>query len=280
MRKSILLALFFLCNAVFAQTPAAKDVIGKMMSAIDGMKTARYVLEKQERIGRKLSRSQVIVKLNVIPLKVYVYSVEPNPGAEVLYIKGENNDNVMVKANKFPYVTLNLGLQNSLLRSNQHHIMSDVGFNYLGRILKNNIEKTPDVFFNSLSTEGLIDYKGKSYYKLVIENKSYAYYNYEVKKGENVSTIAEKLNVSDYMILHLNPGLNDYYDVHVGQRLKVPNSYAKKIILYVDKTTMLPFVQFIYDDKGLYEQYEMSSFVLNPVISPAEFTPKYKDYHF
>jgi len=39
-------------------------------------------------------------------------------------------------------------------------------------------------------------------------------------------------------------------------------------------------VQQIYDDKGLYEQYMFSSFMLNPVILPAEFTTKYKDYHF
>jgi outer membrane lipoprotein-sorting protein len=45
-------------------------------------------------------------------------------------------------------------------------------------------------------------------------------------------------------------------------------------------TTWLPLKQLIYDSKGLYEKYEMKSFMLNPPFSDAEFTPEYKDYKF
>jgi LysM repeat protein len=278
--RNVLLALVFLCTAAVAKSQTAKELMGKMIYAMDHLKTARYALEKQERFGRKMVTSEVLVKLNVSPLKVYLYSISPNPGAEVLYVRGFNNDNVMVKANKFPYVTLNLGLHNSLLRDNQHHTMSDVGFSYLGRVLKGNIEKTPETFYNSLTFEGSIDYKGKSYYKLTIDNKNFGYTTYEVRKGETITSVSDKLHVNDYMVLSVNPTISDYHDVRPGQKIKVPNSYAKRIVLYVDKHNYLPLVQYIYDDKGLYEFYEMSSFVLNPSISPIEFTPKYKDYNF
>lgn len=275
-----ILFLSFLFNATAQTTPTAKELIGQVLKSIESLKTARYSLHKQERIGHKMVESDILVKLHVNPLKVYVYSVSPNPGAEVLYVKGENNNNVKVRTNSFPYVTLNLNIHNSLLRSNQHHTMSDVGFNYLLNVISGNIVKNPDQFYNSLSSEGLIDYKGRQYYKLIIDNKNYGYTTYQVKKGENVSSISEKLGVSDYMVLHLNPNLSDYNDVHPGQRIKVPNSYAKRIILYIDKITELPLVQLIYDEKGLFENYEMSSFVPNANLSPAEFTPEYKDYHF
>jgi outer membrane lipoprotein-sorting protein len=280
MRISVVYALLMVFTSLHGENPTAKEIMTQMISAIDNLKTARYSLKKQERIGRRIVSSEIIVKLNVSPLKVYVYSVDPNPGAEVLYVRGENKDNVMVKANKFPYITLNLGMHNSLLRSNQHHTMGDVGFNYLGNILKANIAKVPETFYNSLIYEGLIEYKGRSFHKLVIENKNFGYVWYDVKKGETVTSIADKLSVSDFMILQVNPVINDYNDIRPGQKIKVPTAYAKRIVLYVDKVYMLPLVQFIYDDKGLYEYYEMSSFVYNPAFNPAEFTPGYKDYKF
>jgi len=50
--------------------------------------------------------------------------------------------------------------------------------------------------------------------------------------------------------------------------------------LYIDKTNYLPVVQIIYDDKGLFGQYEYNSLIVNPVFAPDEFTSKFKDYKF
>ncbi len=282
MKKFLANFLFLIATSalVQAQTIPAKDLMNKMVAAMDNIKTARYGLQKQERIGKKMVQSDIIVKLNASPTKIYVYSVSPNPGAEALYVRGENNNNVAVSANKFPYVTLNMSPHNSLLRANQHHTILDIGFSYLNSILKSYIATKGDGFYSWLTNEGLIDYKGKQYYKLIIDNKGFGFSSYEVKKGETLTSIASRLNISDYMTLTLNPQCTSYDDVRKGQKIKVPNSYAKRIVLYVEKNTFLPLVQFIYDDKGLFENYELSSFILNPTFQPAEFTTTYKDYHF
>jgi outer membrane lipoprotein-sorting protein len=263
------------------QNPVApKDYLTKMITAMDNVKTAKYNLHKVERVGKKTVESEIIVKLSTNPSCVYIYSVSPNPGAEVLWVKGQNNDKVKVSPNKFPFITLDMNTSNTLLRQDQHHTTPDIGFAFLSNVLKDYISKIGENFYKNVSYEGLIDWKGKQYYKIVIDNVGYGYTIYSIKRGESITNIAAKLGVSDYMIMTLNPNLADYNDARPGQKIKVPTAYAKKIVLYLDKLNYLPMGQYIYDDKGLFEQYELSSFILNPVISPAEFTPKYPGYKF
>jgi hypothetical protein len=278
--RAILALLLFLPGWIYSQTSPEKDLMGKMISAMDNLKTARYSLRKQERFDGKMMETEVLVKLNTHPLKVYVYSVKPNPGAEVLYADGLNDGQVAVSANKFPYVTINMSPHNSLLRANQHHTILDMGFSYLNKILKEYINKRGESFYQSLDVEGTVEWKGKSYFKLTLENKNFGYGTYDVRRKEDITSIAEKLHVSDFMILNLNPICRNYNDVRPGQRIKVPLAYAKRIVLYVDKQSFLPMVQFIYDDKGLFEFYEFNSFVQDPVFSPQEFSTKNKGYKF
>ncbi len=276
----------FLCIICFislkavSQTPSAKDILSKMLIAGESVKTARYSLKKQEKIGSELIESEMNAKLQTSPYRVYVYNIKPTNGSEVLFKAGENNGDAYVNPNSFPYVNLNLNPNNSLLRKEQHHTLNDLGFFYISNILKNQLKKDGAKFYTYLTYDGEVEWNGKKMYKLTIDNRSFGHFNYQVQKGENITTIAKKLNVSDYMILSLNPKAKFYDDVKPGMQLKVPNSYARKIVLYVDKLNFLPLGQFIYDDKGLYEKYEMHNFILNPVFRNEEFTSTYKDYHF
>ena len=103
---------------------------------------------------------------------------------------------------------------------------------------------------------------------------------YTVKKNEKLSDIAKKLYLNDYSIMLLNSAIGDLDDVKEGQVIKIPNFYARKIEFYMDRATGLPLRQLIYDQNGLYEKYEMKSFLLNPVFKPEEFSPEYKEYGF
>lgn len=155
-----------------------------------------------------------------------------------------------------------------------------MGFGYLKTIIRNNIAKKGEMFYTQAIYEGIVDWKGREFYKVVLDNRDFSYFTYEVQKGENLSSIANKFSVSDYMIMEANKSIKWYDDVKKGEKIKVPNTYARRIVLYLDKIYYLPFVQQIYDDKGLFEQFEMSSFIHNPNFDPAEFTPNYRDYHF
>ena len=66
----------------------------------------------------------------------------------------------------------------------------------------------------------------------------------------------------------------------MGQVIQIPNVYAKKNILYIDKKLKLPVRMEMYDDKGFFERYEISQIEVNPVIPPEEFSENYKDYGY
>ena len=52
------------------------------------------------------------------------------------------------------------------------------------------------------------------------------------------------------------------------------------MILHIDQETMLPVTMKIFDEKGLYEQYEYKNVSINPVLQEKEFTSGYESYGF
>jgi LysM repeat protein len=274
-------AFLFYGSLLFSQDLSAKQLLNKSIAAMDSIKRAKYILSKQERlINNKMFETELIVKVQPQPTKVYLYSLKPNPGAEALWVEGKNSGNVLINPNRFPFMNISLQPYSALLRDDQHHTILNVGFQYINTILKTHIAKDSSYFYSCVSYDGDINWNGRAYYKITIDNKKFDYVTYEVQKGETLTSIAKKLTINDYMILCNNPKINNYNDVKAGQKIIIPNSYARKIIFYIDKINFLPLCQFVYDDKGLYEKYEMNSFLLNPTIDPEEFTSKHKGYGF
>lgn len=281
MRQLLLIPCLLLCHFASAQKKmTARELFDSMLTAMEKVKTCTYVLDIEERVFGQIGNAQYLAKVNVSPLKIYTYSVHPNPGAEALYVEGVNNDKILVNPNKFPYINLSLSVNSMLLRKPHLFNILQMGFSYFHDILKKNIIKKGEKFYASLVIKDDIIYHKKEYHVLEIHNHEFGYMSYKVQKGENVTDISNKLLVNDHMILELNEVIDDYDDVKPGQIIKVPNSFAKKIILYLDKTTHLPLVQIIHDDKGFYSRIEFSSFILNPVIHKEEFTRNYPKYKF
>lgn len=279
----LLLVLPFLLvvNSASAQNYTARQVFTNMLLAMEKMRTAKYTFHSQERVRGILSEGIVKIKVCTGPYRVYMYGVKPNKGMEVLYVAGTNSNEAKVNTHGFPYINLNLDPFGSIMRKNQHHTAVDGGFAYLGTKLRGYQSKMGEDFYKHLSTEGVVTYHGQLYYKLTIDNSNgYGYSTYVAKAGETVTSIATKLHLSDFMVLELNPAIDFYDDVKPGQKLKVPTAYGKKLVFLVSKANNLPLVQYIYDDKGLYEFYELTDFQLNPVFNSNEFSPHFKDYSF
>ncbi|MBL0343032.1 MAG: DUF1571 domain-containing protein [Bacteroidetes bacterium] len=251
-----------------------------MMHGIDQVRTATYVLNLDERVYDKPHTCGYIVKLQVKPLKIYAYCVNPNPGAEALYVEGQNTKKILINPNRFPYININLSVNSMLLRKTHQYTMLQLGFDYLHGLLKKYHDKQGPEFYRRLSVKEDVLFDKKDYFVLEINNPDFGYLNYKVLKGENVTSIAQKFLANDHMILEANRDISDYDDVSAGQIIKVPNSFAKRIVFYIDKVHFLPLVQIIYDDKGFYTRIEFTSFVLNPLIKDEEFTRSYSKYNF
>jgi outer membrane lipoprotein-sorting protein len=253
-----------------------RELIDKIFAAVDNVKTVRYNLQCNERIKGKMQHTESKVKLQISPRKLYLYI----KGIEVLWVQGQNNGNALVNPNSFPYINLNLDPYGSLMRADQHHTIHEMGYQYLYDILRDGYKKAGDnlnKYFTVMPDE---KHNGRDCYKLAITFPDFAWIPYTVKKGENLTTIARKLRVSEYMVLENNPKLGGYNDVKEGQVIKVPNAYAKMTLLLVDKEHMLPVNNKVFDDRGLFETYEYFDLKVNPPIAPEEFTKTYKDYNF
>jgi len=276
-----LLVTILISMQAFAQHKDAGEVINKMIYACDNLVSSSFVLKSTERLkDGDLHESEVIVKLQRNPLKIYIYCINPNPGAEGLWRIGELNNHVLVNPNGFPFFNLKLNTHNPLLRKGQHHTIEEMGFDYISNVFKHYLEKSGEELIKRFSVQSDVQFDGRNCIQLVYENPSFGYNLYAASIGESLTSIAQGNFVSDYMLLCLNTEIKGYDKVKPGQAIKLPVTYGKKIVLYLDHYSFLPLVQMIYDEKGLYEKYEFNSFLLNPKFSDEDFGPQNPKYGF
>lgn len=275
----VLLLSLCISKGSFAQKPTltAKEAVFKMVKSIHDLERLKYSLKIIERGKKGFNHYESSVKLNRKPRKIYLYI----KGIELLWVDGWNNNKAYVKPNSFPYVNLSLDPLGFLMRQDQHHTLNEMGVDYFASIIEYIALKKMEHFDTYFKLESEERVNNRPCYKIIIDNKDFGYENYTVGDNESITSIARKLHISEYMILEVNPKLNDYFHIlKKGQVLKVPNAYAKHVTLYIDQLYFLPISIKILDDKGLYEQYDYHFLQVNPKIDDAEFTKTYKDYKF
>jgi hypothetical protein len=199
---------------------------------------------------------------------------------EVLFVSGQNNNEAFIRPSSFPWTTISLNPNGSTMRADQHHTIFEMGFSQILNITDFMLKKYGKQAETMLKLNGTTSFNGLTCYNLALENPNFRYTDYTILKGENLLTIAAKFRISEYMILEKNAELDSYTDVDAGQKIKIPTDYASKIGLLLDQKTNLPVQIKVYDDKGLFEQYEYRNLQVNPTFNAAEFTKTYKDYKF
>lgn len=278
MRLNILILLFAYASIGSTDYVSSKIILEKMMEQIQSIKTLRYHVHSKERIDGKYLEVYAEAKLNVEPLKLYVKN--PEKKLELLYVAGTNDEDAFVSPGKFPYITLSLNPYNNIMRKDQHHTIKELGFNYMGVMLSKTFPTDAKQFEKLFINAGTVTWKGHTCYKIFSDNADFKYVPYKVRKGDTVKSISYKFNCGEYRILERNPTVPMNKIIDEGKIITVPNSYASKILLFVDVVSYLPVGIFIYDNEGLYESYEFSNVDVNTVIKPEEFQRNYKGYNF
>ncbi len=270
----------FLLVSFIQSTPKARELAEQMLAAGKQVQTLKFTMQKQERIKGKLQMERSNVKLQVKPYKVYIKSEKPSTGMEVLFVAGQNGNDAYIRPSSFPWTTISLDPMGNTMRAGQHHTIFEMGFNQILNITDFLLKKYGTQTENMLKLNGTTTWDGHNCYQLTLDNPNFKYLNYTVQKGETLLTIASRLKISEYMILENNPSIENYRDVKAGQIIRIPSDYARKITIYLDQKTSLPVVISVFDDKGLFEQYEYHNLQVNPPLKDAEFTKGYKDYKF
>jgi len=252
----------------------------QMLEKNKTIKTLKYTMIMQERIKGKFFKTKMDNKINVSPLKVYFKQEYPDKDLELLFVTGWNENRCKIKKSRL--IKLNLDPFGSLIRKNQHNTIYCSGFTYTFNVMEFLLKKYgDDKAKNIVKNDGLVKTEdGTICYKITLEEPNFKYFNYTIKKGETISTVAKKYFVSEYMILENNPACDWYDDVKEGQVIKVPEIYCKKMVLYLNKATTMPAIIKLYDEKGLFEQYEFYNLIINPVFAPSEFNPDFPGYGF
>lgn len=279
-RILLIIALLFLSvNTTFVTAQnEALNILQKVSASAQNVKTLQYNAVMNERIGKKMVEKVSFFKINVSPFKVFVKQSFIGITIEGIFMEGYNKNEMLVATVGFPWIQLNIDPLSKRVRDNHHHTIYETGFKYFVEIVDKTLEKHKNELVCTLEKDEIKN--GRNCYKVVIDNPGFKFISYKVKKGETLTSISKREYISDYMLLEKNPDIDYYDEVEEGQNILIPNAYAKKMILYVDKENMLPVVISIFDDKGLYAEYAYKNLVINPVYTYDEFSAKNKQYHF
>ena len=279
----IIVAALSSVNAKAQQTSQTRTIVNNMMDAIKKAKGYTYVMRGSEKyIGKKEFKvTDLYTKVNNSPRKVFArVENEPNKGTEMLYGEGERDGKIQVKAGRF-IPGVKLSPFSGLLTKDQHHTLLSAGFMFVWKVINDGVKRAEAQkgFDQVFKYVGDVTFNGKKCYKIVVEDPTYAITTYTAKKGETLYSIAQKLLVPEYNIMEMN-GLKGFDDDLGGKVLKVPTSFAKKSVLFIDKENNFPIYQEMGDNNGIFEKYEYSNLVINPAFAEDEFTTDFKDYHF
>lgn len=279
MRHIILFILGIQFFQLHAQHANCKDIVERMIKAIDETKTLSFNFKQLARINNSMKKSELNARIQVNPRKIYIQMTYPKERVELLY-NSEKSDKVLVKPNSFPFIPIELDPFNNLLREDNHHTIFELGYTFMGAVIKQAVTVAGKDFDKYFECKGTVNFEGRECFAVVITYDDFKFIDYTVKPGENLRKIAHDKKISDYMILENNPKIKDYDDVKPGQVIKIPNGYAKKTILYIDKEHYLPIMMAMFDDKGLYERFEYRNLKVNPKFPDTEFLKHHKDYGF
>jgi hypothetical protein len=248
-----------------------------MIKSIDTINTLEYELHAKELIDGHIFYTHSRVKLQKEPFCVYNYVVAPDKGAEVLFVS--KNKLALVNPNGFPFINLKLNPYGKLIRKNQHHTLFDAGFDNVKNIVLSVIEllrKSSEKYILNL---GVKQINNKKCQVLKVVNPDFSFSEYIVQEGEDVESIADKLNLSSYLILVKNK-LSFYNDVTQGDRIQIPNSYGEQFEIWIDLQSSLPIVQKVFINNKLFEHYEFKNIIINPEFSIDEFKKSNTEYNF
>lgn len=289
MKKSFLTLTLIVAVALmnFSGTKApesqTRTIVNKMLAAINAHKGVTFNMRSEERLngGKGLRGGLIQNKINISPKKIYLKMIEdPNKGTEILYIEGQNDGKAIVNAGKM-IPTLKLKPFSSLLTKDQHHTLLSSGFTIVGKIVSQGMQKADaqGKFDDVFKYVGDVTWNNRNCYKLVIEDPTWGYTTYTAQKGENMYKIALKFLIPEYSMVETS-GVKNFEEDLGGKTLKIPTSYSKKTVMYIDKENMFPIFQEVSDDKGIFERYSFFNLVVNPAFKADEFTEDFGEYNF
>lgn len=234
----------------------------------------------KERFNTKFTIEKADIKLLYHPWKIYMKQEYPNKGLEVLYIEGENNNKAIVNPRVFPWKTLKLDPMGNLMYKGHHHSLFKSGMAFFIDVAEYLWTKYQKKIDEMTTYQGLVKYDNRLCYKIEFYNPDFGFTEYTVGENETIETIVNNYRISSYLIETNNTHINKYETIKPKTVIKVPSDYAKRIVIYIEKSLMLPAGLKAYDETGLFEEYTYSNIRINPSFTQSDFDPQNPAYGF
>lgn len=275
----LFIIIFTIFNNAFSQINA-DFILNKTFNNIESIYTLKYYITSRERIDNGYKLDKGLYKISKKPILFYYKQIIPATGAEVL-VNSETYPKALVNANKTLLPNLKLSPYGEVLRDARHHNLYQAGYDYFKNILISLQDKYKLKWSDIATVEDNIKIGQYNCYKITLTNPYFKIIDYTINEKTTPQQLALKLNICDHHLLQLNSNISSIFqELKIGQTIKIPNSYANKIILYIDKKLYITVKIEVFDNIGLFEEYLFDSIEINPTFKKEEYFSNYKDYGF
>ncbi len=270
-------------SAPFVIDPQAMRVVERFEAAWRTAQSISFRDVKTERLRHgKVVTEELAVKYQR-PGRVYLRTLRPQPGQEVIYDRARNTKRLTVHPGRFPDVTLSLDIEGLLATRDQHHTVASVGFDAALHILRSAIERARrEPYGDHLAYAGSTTFDGHEVDRVVMHAGRHPGRKVVARADETLLSFARRVDMDAYVIYMANPqirSLSSHLDG--GQAYAVPAYYAPLSESWFDRDTGMPLKQVMWSaDGSVYESYSHLDLVLNPTFSDTDFDPENPAYDF
>jgi len=283
--KFIFLTLALLLNSLLCAVQVeaqeidqeAVDLLGEVDSVLGNSPGMEFKAELMARMIGQDYHQIALFKIQKDPLKIYYRQYERNP-IELLYDETVDKEKALINPAGFPYTNLHLSPYSTLILKRQHHSIFEADPAFMLEQLFYMFEACkPDKCTISL-TDTILN--NKAHKKITYINTYYKLADIKVNAPAKLLDFAREHHVNFYSIVLNNENLSVSSKLNKGDYVKVPSSYAKKIVIVLKAASRHIRSITVSDNEGVFEQYKYLWFKNNVVFSPHDFSPENPDYNF
>lgn len=259
--------------------PSVKQIFAQSLEAIEEVNDYQGEFVKRERIEDELKTEMMFFKF-ARPFKVYLKYIDPNPGQEVLYVRGNNDNRIKAHKGSFPDITVNLSPYGRQAMKDSHQPIMTFGIERQIRIMADIHHKaTKDGQGSYKVSDGGV-FAGEPVWKVEARLPSTGR-TVRANDDENLWQLAKRVGQDMYVILHHNEEIDSPKDIDEGDEVYVPDHYASRLEYLIGKKTHMPLKETSWDHEGhIYEQYEYQKLQLSPGLTDDDFDPENEEYDF
>lgn len=261
--------------------PSVDALFARSLKAIKGVHDYQGEFVKRELIGDELKTEKFFFKFTR-PFKVYLRYIDPHPGQEVLYIRGQNKNRIKAHKGSFPDITVNLGVYGRQAMKDSHQPITTFGvqlqIEIMGQIYRKAVARGDANY--TVSDGGI--FLGEPVWKVEAHLPSTGD-TVKVRESEdgNLWAFSKRVGQTMYVILHYNEDIDSPKDIDEGDEVFVPHHYGSRLRYLIGKKTLMPLQETSWDHRGrVYESYDYTALDLSPGLTAKDFDPDNEAYDF